>query len=133
MKLHHVIEAQQFNPPVLLHLFNPALEMERVVAQGGTLELCLPGSDGFDRNAAFHFQVMANELSTPKILVCPADLKRRPALNFLSLRPENVSYLLCSGTNIVENNPQEVLAVCPIHNNVVLCDGSVQMRKKGRR
>jgi hypothetical protein len=37
MKLHHVIEAQQFNPPVLLHLFNTALEMERVVAHGGTL------------------------------------------------------------------------------------------------
>ena len=36
---------------------------------GGTLELCLPGSDGFDRNAAFHFRVMSNELSTPKILV----------------------------------------------------------------
>jgi aspartate carbamoyltransferase catalytic subunit len=38
MKLHHVIEAQQFNPPVLHELFNTALDMEGVVAQGGTLE-----------------------------------------------------------------------------------------------
>src|SRR6202167_6522480 len=37
MKLHHIIEAQQFNPPVLQHLFDIALEMESVVAHGGTL------------------------------------------------------------------------------------------------
>src|SRR5208283_3833238 len=60
--------------------------------QGGTLEWCRRGADGFDRNAAFHFQVMSNELSTPKLLVCPDDSKRHPALNFESLRPENVSY-----------------------------------------
>jgi prepilin-type processing-associated H-X9-DG protein len=99
---------------------------------GGTLELSMPGSDGFSRNAAFIFQVMSNELSTPKILVCPADAKREPALNFRSLRPENVSYLVCSGTNLNESTPQEVLAVCPIHNNVLMCDGSVE-RRKGRR
>jgi hypothetical protein len=101
--------------------------------KGGTLELCLRGSDGFDRNAALHFQVMSNELATPKILVCPADAKRQPALNFLSLRPENVSYQVRSGTNINDNNPQEVLVVCPIHNHVLLCDGSVQPRKRGRQ
>ncbi|MGD1156508.1 MAG: aspartate carbamoyltransferase [Terriglobia bacterium] len=36
MKLHHVIEAQQFDSPTLLHLFNTATEMEQVVARGGT-------------------------------------------------------------------------------------------------
>ncbi len=36
MKLHHVIEAQQFDTPTLLHLFNTATEMEQVVARGGT-------------------------------------------------------------------------------------------------
>ena len=101
--------------------------------KGGTLELCVVGSDGFDRNAAFHFQVMSNELSTPKILVCPADTKKQPALDFLSLQPANVSYQVRSGTNITEANPQEILAVCPIHGHVLLCDGSVQTRKKGRR
>ncbi len=40
---------------------------------GGTMEHCAVGSDGFDTNAALHFQVMSNELSTPWILVCPKD------------------------------------------------------------
>lgn len=100
--------------------------------KGGTLELCLPGSDGFDRNAACHFQVMSNELSTPKILVCPADSKKKAALNFESFQPENVSYQVCSGTNVAEVNPNQVLAVCLIHNNVLMCDGSVQMMSKTR-
>ena len=38
MKLHHVIEAQQFNPPDLHELFEIAAEMEDVVARGGTTE-----------------------------------------------------------------------------------------------
>src|ERR1035437_191867 len=36
MKLHHVIEAQQFDSPTLLQLFDTAVEMEQVVARGGT-------------------------------------------------------------------------------------------------
>jgi hypothetical protein len=101
--------------------------------QGGTMELCLPGSDGFDRNAALHFQVLSNELSVTRILVCPADTKRPAALDFPSLRPANVTYQVRSGTNLTDASPQEVLAVCPIHNNVVLCDGSVQQVRKARR
>jgi hypothetical protein len=101
--------------------------------KGGTLELCLPGSDGFDRNAAYHFQVMSNELSTPKILVCPADSTKQMALNFANLQPANVSYQVCSGKNVSDVNPNQVLAVCLIHNNVLLCDGSVQGVSKARR
>jgi hypothetical protein len=98
--------------------------------KGGTLELCAPGSDGFDRNAALHFQVMSNELSTPKILVCPADSKRQPALDFLGLQPAYVSYKLRTGSDIHETHPEQVLAVCPIHNNVLRCDGSVQRERE---
>jgi hypothetical protein len=101
--------------------------------KGGTLEWCMPGSDGFDQNAALHFQVLSNELSAPKLLVCPTDSTKRPALNFLSLLPENVSYQLRSGANIVETNPEEVLAVCPIHNRVLMCDGWVLQSRKGPR
>jgi aspartate carbamoyltransferase catalytic subunit len=36
MKLHHVIESQQFDPATLQHLFRTAEEMEQVVARGGT-------------------------------------------------------------------------------------------------
>ncbi|MEJ2009785.1 MAG: aspartate carbamoyltransferase, partial [Acidobacteriota bacterium] len=38
MKLHHVIEAQQFDLPTISHLFGLAEEMEQLVAQGGTVE-----------------------------------------------------------------------------------------------
>ncbi len=38
MKLHHVIEAQQFDLPTINHLFDLAGQMEKVVAQGGTDE-----------------------------------------------------------------------------------------------
>jgi aspartate carbamoyltransferase catalytic subunit len=35
MKLHHIIEAQQFDVPTLLHLFEVAAQMEQTVAHGG--------------------------------------------------------------------------------------------------
>ena len=38
MKLHHVIEAQQFDLPMISHLFEVAAEMETLVARGGTDE-----------------------------------------------------------------------------------------------
>jgi aspartate carbamoyltransferase catalytic subunit len=38
MKLHHVIEAQQFDPPTLRYLFDAAKKMERLTAQGGTTD-----------------------------------------------------------------------------------------------
>ncbi len=55
--------------------------------QGGTMEL-VTGADTFR-----HFQVMSNELSTPKILVCPADT-RIAAVNFVRLKNQNVSYFV---------------------------------------
>jgi aspartate carbamoyltransferase catalytic subunit len=38
MKLHHVIESQQFTLPTLIELFQRADQMDRVVARGGTLD-----------------------------------------------------------------------------------------------
>lgn len=101
--------------------------------QGGTMEFSARGNDGSDSSAARIFQVISNELSTPKILVCPEDSKRQPALDFQSLLPANVSYRVYSGTNVNEANPGEILADCPFHNNVLLSDGSVQGFPKARR
>lgn len=95
---------------------------------GGTREMCVRDKDGFDANAAAHFQVMSNELGVTSNLVCPADSSKRPASSFGSLQPANVSYLLRSGTNLDETHPNEILVRCPIHGHVVLCDGSI---KKG--
>jgi prepilin-type processing-associated H-X9-DG protein len=84
-------------------------------------------------NGVLHFQVLSNELSNPRILWCPADASRQPAVNFQNIRSANVSYQLHSGTSLNETNPQAVLAVCPFHNNVLFCDGSVQQLSRSRR
>jgi len=96
---------------------------------GGTLELCDRDSDGFDKNAFLHFAVASNELSTPKILVCPGDHSKRPATDFGILRASNVTYRLRSGSNVNYTNPAEVLAVCPIDGNTLYCNGAVKEGK----
>lgn len=107
-----------------------------------------------------HFAIVSNELSTPKILVCPSDPERTVAPNFASFGPSNLSYFL--GLQSSEEEPQSILAgdrnlmtngvsVGPgtlrlstnlnfgftkkIHNgtgNMVLGDGSVQQVTGGR-
>ena len=98
-----------------------------------------------------HFQVMSNELSTTKSLICPADT-REAALTFARLKNRNISYFvgleandekpqmfLDGDRNITGPNPPEnnVLALVPgqtdgwtseIHvnqGNLGLTDGSV--------
>jgi prepilin-type processing-associated H-X9-DG protein len=120
--------------------------MDVPLAKGGTKEFDT-GADTFR-----HFQVMSNELSTPKILICPADT-RSVADNFARLKNQNVSYFV--GLEANDANPQRfldgdrnltdasesqngILKLVPggpigwtsaIHNNqgnVGLADGSVQ-------
>ena len=100
---------------------------------GGSLELCQPGPDGFDKNAIAHFLVISNELSTPGFLVCPTDRTRHAARSFEALQSENISYRLHTGTNVNSDNPQQVLAVCPIHGNELFCDGNVRNSGKSRQ
>ncbi len=66
--------------------------------KGGTLESAV--------GAFRHFQVMSNDLSTPKILVCPAD-DRTVAVNFARLKNMNVSYFV--GLDATEARPQMLL------------------------
>ena len=54
-----------------------------------------------------YFQTMSNELSTPKILVCPSD-DRNPALNFDVMSNTNISYFV--GLDADETMPQILLA-----------------------
>lgn len=96
------------------------------VTNGGTYSFCSIGPDGFDQNSWRHFQVLSNELNATQILVCPKDTSKHPAVDFSHLEPGNVSYLVHSGTNVDETNPKMVLVICPVHRNVVLCDGSIQ-------
>jgi hypothetical protein len=101
--------------------------------KGGTLELCERGGDGYDRSAYRHFQVMSNELNTPKILICPADSSKQPAPNFAELQSWNVSYQLRTGPKVSDVNPEEILTYCPTHHHVGRADGSVQMGNQSKR
>ena len=63
--------------------------MQVSVTNGGTRELVASGV------VYPHFQVMSNEMSTPKILVCPEDKKRCYATNFaIDLTDAKISYFI---------------------------------------
>ena len=125
---------------------NDRYPMDVPVANGGTKE-CTTGAETYR-----HFQVMSNELSTPKILVCPND-DYAAAADFVHLNNSHVSYFV--GLDAKETDPQMLLAgdrnitggsapekgvlklvpgepvawTSAIHNhsgNVGLADGSVQ-------
>jgi len=98
---------------------------------GGSLELCERGLDGFEKDPVPHLLVIASDLSTPSFLVCPNDPSKHVAADFASLRAANVSYRLRTGTSINGDNPQEILAMCPIHGNVLYCDGNVRKKPGG--
>jgi prepilin-type N-terminal cleavage/methylation domain-containing protein len=72
------------------------------VTNGGAMEPLASG------NVAAGFLVMSNELSTPKILWCPADADGVPAANFSNLNNSNISYF--TGLDITnETSPQRLL------------------------
>jgi hypothetical protein len=67
-------------------------------AEGGTKELIGTGQ------VFVHFRVMSNELTTTKILVCPADKAKTVAKDFASgFSDNNVSYFV--GTDAHEEDP----------------------------
>lgn len=70
---------------------------------GGTKELL--GTSG---RVAPHFQVLSNELTTPKILLCPEDRKRPMTTNFATLTDANVSYFI--GLDATEETPNSILS-----------------------
>ena len=58
-------------------------------------------------NAFRHFQVLSNELNTPKVLACAADT-RKPASSFDRLSNETLSYFV--GLDAKDTEPQTLLA-----------------------
>jgi prepilin-type N-terminal cleavage/methylation domain-containing protein len=78
---------------------NDQFPFELSSTNGGTRELHANG----DPFAAF--QVLSNELSTPKIAICPRDT-RHEATNWTKFSNQNVSYFL--NTNAAESNPNRL-------------------------
>lgn len=71
------------------------------VTNGGTMETVA--------QAYRSFQVMSNELSTPKVLLCPAEKRRYVATNFLGdLANAKISYFV--GVDATQEMPQMFLA-----------------------
>ncbi|MBM3839261.1 MAG: type II secretion system protein [Verrucomicrobia bacterium] len=69
------------------------------VTNGGSLD----SADWMD-----HFRICSNELATPSILLCPANTKKRAAMNWVSASGDaHVSYLI--GLNSSEDRPQTIL------------------------
>ena len=82
---------------------NNKFPMEVSVANGGAKELIATG------NVAACFQIMSNELSTPKILVCPADYNRVSATDFGNdFNTSHISYFI--GVDADTNYPQRFLS-----------------------
>ncbi len=55
-----------------------------------------------------HYQVMSNELFTPRILACPADSARLAVTNFAKLSNTNLSYFV--GFDAREDAPNSILS-----------------------
>ena len=70
--------------------------------QGGSMERALAG------DVLLTFQVMSNELSTPKILHCPSDTRRSAATNFADLTLTNLSYFV--GVDVTVTNAEMFLS-----------------------
>ena len=71
------------------------------------------------------FATMKNELSTPKILICPSDPARAEGIkDWEQFATVGGSYEMLS-PGISEQFPGAVYARCPFHNNVARADGSV--------
>ena len=77
--------------------------MQVSVTNGGTMELLATG------NFVSCFQVMSNDLGTPKILICPQDTNHFFATNFSTgFSAKNISYFV--GLDANTNSPQAFLS-----------------------
>jgi type II secretory pathway pseudopilin PulG len=82
---------------------NDKFPMAVSVTNGGAMESANAG------DAAAVFQAMSNELSTAKILWCPADDERNYATNWTSdFSARHISYFI--GLDAIQGDPQSVLS-----------------------
>ncbi len=79
------------------------------INDGGSMEYVQSGfSSGLTFYTAFyHFQVLSNDLVSPRMLVCPVDL-RTAAINFQALQNSNLSYFI--GATATFEKPESMLA-----------------------
>jgi hypothetical protein len=71
------------------------------------------------------FQSMSQELTTPKILVCPGDRRKVVAQSWGQCTPANIGYEFLQPGAKAQGAEREVIFRCPIHDNECYGDGSV--------
>ena len=77
--------------------------MQVAIKYGGAMELVATGG------VALNYLVMSNQLSTPQILVCPADDRRMAATNFSTdFSDGKISYFV--GVDAAEEYPQRLIS-----------------------
>ncbi len=82
---------------------NGKFPMQVSVANGGVMELAASG------NVAACFQVISSRLTSPKVLICPTEKIRSPAMNYSSgFDNSNISYFV--GLDANTNFPQAFLS-----------------------
>jgi len=90
--------------------------MEVPIVDGGVMELATTG------NVVAIFQILSNQLCTPKVLFCPLNAERIPAKDFSpDFTAKNISYFV--GLDASPNSPLAVLAG---DNNIMLGENLVQ-------
>jgi type II secretory pathway pseudopilin PulG len=94
--------------------------MEISQTNGGTMEFAT------GPNEWRHFQVMSNELSTPLVLICPADEARVRATNFTFFNNSNVSFFI--NLDYSRPNPHAIWSGDRnITNGALLRDGILEL------
>src|SRR5580765_2776762 len=62
------------------------------------------------------FLSMSNELSTPRVLICPSDRSRRAASNWASFTPAHCSYEIV-GSGLSDGDTNGVFLRCKVHKD----------------
>ena len=75
---------------------------------------------------------MSNEVITPKILICPGDHSRKPAVSWASFTPEQSSFEIVT-PSLPDGDTNSVFLRCKIHGSVGYADGSVFVNGKRHR
>jgi len=74
--------------------------------------------------------IMSNELATTKVLICPSDRIRQPAINWASFTVTNSSYTLL--TPGIPWNDTNAFLRCQVHGHLGYADGTVFDGKQRR-
>ena len=77
------------------------------------------------------FLLVSNYLNTPKILFCPGNTNHPPVKTWAEFAATSSSYeYLAAGATNSYWEKQRIATRCSIHNNIGLCDGSIQTVSK---